>query len=98
MRVRGTFTAFYAVYDRLGYGFLESVYRTALANELRRRGILFEREVTIDVLDLGELDSGHQLRSQTNCPVAVVHQRPQALKRNGTAVLVSAVSVLVRVS
>ena len=46
--------AFYAVYNRLGFGFLESVYRNALANELRRRGIALEREVSIDVFDLGE--------------------------------------------
>ena len=46
--------AFYAVYNRLGFGFLESVYKNALANEFRRRGISFEREVTIDVFDLGE--------------------------------------------
>lgn len=47
--------AFYAVYNRLGFGFLESVYKNALANEFKRRGIPFEREVTIDVFDLGEL-------------------------------------------
>ena len=46
--------AFYRVYDRLGYGFLESVYKNALANELRRNGIAFEREVAIEVWDLGE--------------------------------------------
>jgi hypothetical protein len=31
--------AFYAVFNRLGFGFLESVYRNALRNELRRRNI-----------------------------------------------------------
>ena len=46
--------AFYRVYDRLGYGFLESVYKNALANEFRRSGIAFEREVLIEVWDLGE--------------------------------------------
>ncbi len=30
--------AFYAVYNQLGYGFLESVYENALAHELRKRG------------------------------------------------------------
>jgi GxxExxY protein len=46
--------AFYSVYDRLGFGFLESVYRNALANEFERRGLSFEREVSIEVWDLGE--------------------------------------------
>lgn len=31
--------AFYYVYNGLGYGFLESVYRRALARELTRRGL-----------------------------------------------------------
>ena len=30
--------AFYAVYNQLGYGFLENVYENALAHELRKRG------------------------------------------------------------
>jgi GxxExxY protein len=46
--------ACYRVYDRLGFGFLESVYRNAVANELRRGGISFEREVSIDIWDMGE--------------------------------------------
>lgn len=41
--------SFYRVYNRLGFGFLESVYRNALARELTKGGIAFEREVPIDV-------------------------------------------------
>ena len=41
--------AFYAVYDELGYGFLESVYCAAFAVELERRGLDFSRESPIDV-------------------------------------------------
>ena len=41
--------AFYRVYDRLGFGFLESVYKNAFARELEKLGIAFEREVAIDV-------------------------------------------------
>ena len=44
---------FLRVYDRLGFGFLESVYRNALAFELERAEIAFEREVLIEVWDLG---------------------------------------------
>jgi len=41
--------AFYAVYDELGYGFLESVYRGALAYELRERGLALSVEEPVDV-------------------------------------------------
>lgn len=40
---------FYAVYDSLGYGFLENVYCAALALELRRRGHKVSREVLTPV-------------------------------------------------
>jgi len=41
--------AFLHVYDALGFGFLESVYRRALAHELRKRGMRVECEVLIEV-------------------------------------------------
>jgi GxxExxY protein len=41
--------AFYAVYDALGYGFLEGVYCAALAIELRNRGIVFRQQLPVDV-------------------------------------------------
>jgi GxxExxY protein len=41
--------AFYCVYNKLGAGFLESVYRRALTIELRKRGMLVEPEHGIDV-------------------------------------------------
>ena len=48
---------FYRVYDALGYGFLESVYRRALAHELRKAGreVLSESavEVWYDGLQIG---------------------------------------------
>jgi GxxExxY protein len=47
--------AFLRVYDRLGFGFLESVYRNALAWEFTRSGIPFVREAVIDVWDEGKL-------------------------------------------
>lgn len=51
-RVIGTF---YDVYNTLGYGFLESVYRSAFAIELTRRGIHVAEEVPVDVLYDGEV-------------------------------------------
>ena len=42
-------TAFYAVYDELGYGFLESLYMAALERELRSTGHRVGREVYVPV-------------------------------------------------
>jgi len=36
--------AFYTVYNKLGYGFRETVYSRALTIELRRRGLRVDRE------------------------------------------------------
>jgi GxxExxY protein len=41
--------AFYYVYHRFGYGFLESVYRKALAVELQYRGIPVAQEVPFEL-------------------------------------------------
>ena len=41
--------AFFDVYNELGRGFLESVYRRALAIALASRGVPFEREVPLTV-------------------------------------------------
>ena len=41
--------AFYAVYNDLGYGFLERVYENALFNELTDMGLDCERQKPIDV-------------------------------------------------
>ena len=40
---------FYRVYDRLGFGFLESVYREALAYEFTKNGLLYKREAGSEV-------------------------------------------------
>ncbi len=41
--------AFFTVYNELGYGFIESVYKRALVVELQARGIACEREVVFTV-------------------------------------------------
>jgi GxxExxY protein len=41
--------AFYAVYNELRYGFLESVYASALEWEFRARGIAYVREHSLEV-------------------------------------------------
>lgn len=47
--------AFYRVYNTMGFGFLESVYRNALAIELTKAGVEFDREVPVDAWYDGEL-------------------------------------------
>ena len=47
--------AFYRGYNELGYGFLEKVYERALAFELKREGLAFERQVPIKVFYQGEV-------------------------------------------
>lgn len=41
--------AFYNVYNKLGYGFLEKVYENAIMIELTKMGIPCEKQVPIDV-------------------------------------------------
>jgi len=50
--------AFYYVYDRLGFGFLEAVYRRALAHVLSRAGLTVESEKLVEVWFEG-LKVGH---------------------------------------
>ena len=47
--------AFYTVYNSLGYGFLEKVYRNALAIELRKLGLDVIQEARIMVYYDGEV-------------------------------------------
>jgi GxxExxY protein len=46
--------AFYAVYNKLGNGFLEKVYENAFVIELRKRGFKVEQQKKIDVYYDGE--------------------------------------------
>src|SRR4026209_191536 len=46
--------AFYHVYDRLGYGFLEHVYALALERELLSRGHQVDREFAVTIFYEGE--------------------------------------------
>ena len=46
--------SFYYVYNTLGYGFLEAVYRNAMAVELRKRGFAPSIETRMEVHYKGE--------------------------------------------
>ena len=52
-------SAFFAVYDALGHGFLEHIYKAALERELRARGRRVARDVGVTVLYKGE-EVAHQ--------------------------------------
>ena len=41
--------SFYAVYNELGFGFLEKVYENSLVVELEERGLICEKQVPIKV-------------------------------------------------
>lgn len=78
--------AFFAVYNALGYGFLESVYAGALEKELTRRGVKVAREVMVQVWYDGEaiacqrvdfLIEGRvilELKSTANLPLGATRQ------------------------
>jgi GxxExxY protein len=53
--------AFYEVYNRLGYGFLEHVYSLALERELVERGHTVDREVVVTVFYKGKPLTTHRL-------------------------------------
>jgi GxxExxY protein len=46
--------AFFTVYNKLGYGFLEKVYENALLIELKKLGLACEKQVPIDVFYDGQ--------------------------------------------
>lgn len=48
-------SAFYAVYNTLGYGFLEKVYENALVLELEKRGLKAQAQFPIEVYYEGKI-------------------------------------------
>jgi GxxExxY protein len=51
---RSIIGAFFDVYNTLGFGFLESVYKAALERELRARGHEVARELSVRIMYKGE--------------------------------------------
>ncbi len=50
-----TIKAFYTIYNILGYGFLEKVYRNAMVIELRKQGVVVTPESPITIYYNGEV-------------------------------------------
>src|SRR5262245_43372631 len=53
--------AFYEVFNTLGFGYLESIYKSALCVELDRRGVQWEREKGVPIYYKGEAITVHRL-------------------------------------
>lgn len=52
---------FFTVFNQLGFGFLESVYKRCLEILLKRRGLLVEREYPVEIYFEGEFVGRHRL-------------------------------------
>jgi GxxExxY protein len=52
--MRDVIAGFYRTFSDFGFGFLEPVYRRALAVELRHAGLDVEKEVAFELFHLGE--------------------------------------------
>ena len=50
----GVIAGFYRTYDVFGFGFLESVYKRALALELQHAGLTVQREVPFELFHLDQ--------------------------------------------
>lgn len=53
-------SAFFLVYNTLGYGLLEKVYENALLHELRKRGLKVECQVPIKVYTAEFISDAHK--------------------------------------
>ena len=73
--------AFFHVYNRLGYGFLESVYATALAQEMTKRGLHVDREVGIEVRYDGRVAGNFRADVLVNRVVLVELKATRALSQ-----------------
>jgi GxxExxY protein len=80
---------FYAVYDSLGYGFLENVYCNALAVELRRRGHRVSREVLTPVYYRGVQVARYRIDFVVDDAVIIEVKSTELLNPNDTRQLLN---------
>jgi len=73
--------AFYRVYNRLGFGFLEHVYVKALEIELRRLGLRVAREVSVRVYYDGEYLCRYRIDMVVNEKLVVEVKSTYELRR-----------------
>jgi GxxExxY protein len=73
--------AFYRVYNRLGFGFLERVYVKALEIELRRLGLRVAREVLVRIYYDGEFLCHYRIDMVVNEKLVVEVKSTYELRR-----------------
>ena len=71
--------AFFECYNKLGYGFLESVYRRAMVHELRSRGLIVVEEHPVEVRYKGECVGSFRLDLLVESRVVVEAKATAAL-------------------
>ena len=76
---------FYTVYNDLGHGFLESIYRKAFALQLTRKGIAFEQQKEMHIhylgVDLGQFFADLVVRSSVILELKAVAALEKAHER-----------------
>jgi GxxExxY protein len=73
--------AFYDVYNRLDYGFLEAIYAESLCRELRQRGHTVARQVPIQVRYKGEIVGTQRLDMVVDGRVVIELKSTQDLSK-----------------
>lgn len=81
--------AFFAVYNALGYGFLEKVYANALKLELDRRGLKVQQEFPVSVRYLGQIIGEYYADLVVNDLVIVEIKATKALVQEHEAQLLN---------
>lgn len=78
---RAILSAFFRVYNRMDYGFLESHYASALERELRQMGHVVSREHAVQVFYEGEEIGFHRLDMVVDSVVVVELKSTQILSQ-----------------
>lgn len=81
--------AFYYVYNKLGYGFLEKVYENSIAIALRRHGCKVNQQVPIKVYFEGELVGDYYADLIVNNHVIVELKASEAISEGHEAQLLN---------
>jgi GxxExxY protein len=76
---RAIIGAFYEVYNALGFGFLESIYKRAMEIALQERQLIVDREFPVEVFYHGQQIGFHRLDMFVNRRVVVEIKAKHAL-------------------
>ncbi len=81
--------AFYKVYNKLGYGFLESVYQKALLIELRKMGFYCQEEAKIEVFYDGEVVGNYRADIIIDECIIIENKAAEALAKDNEYQLIN---------